>query len=480
MRELERLFFPRNFAVIGATPNKKWAWSSGNSWIAGSFKMGFQGAIYPVHPKAETILRLKAYSRVLDIPGKIDLAIITVPLTAVAQVMEDCVRKGVQFVHILTAGFSETGKEEYADIEENIVEIARKGGIRIIGPNCMGVYCPEGGLSWAETFPAEAGSISLFSQSGQLAYHVIERGSLQGLFYSKVISFGNASDLEAHNFLNYLAQDEKTEIIGAYLEGLKDGRSFFEAAKKTTRKKPLVIWKGGQTEGGSRATMSHTAAIAGSQQIWDAMSKQAGIINVHTIEELIFTIKGLQSLPIPKGVNIAVLGGAGGASVTMTDFAEKEGLQVPHLADETVRGMEEFVALEGNSARNPLDILPAIIPTGAGKGNMLRIAELLRDDPNIDAMIFNANPGRVYEIYGRAIMNRYLELSVEAMKLLEKPLFITLPREDDSKRDALQREARSWYNEAGVPVFPDFSLAARVMSNMKKYGDYLSIKKDRA
>jgi acyl-CoA synthetase (NDP forming) len=474
--ELEQLFYPRNIAVVGATPKRKWTWSSGNSWIAGAFNLGFQGAIYPVHPVAETILGLKAYKSILDIPGEIDLAVFTVPLKAVARVMEDCVRKGVKFVHILTAGFSETGIKEYSDMEKDLIETARKGGIRVVGPNCMGLYCPEGGISWTDQFPTEPGSIGIFSQSGQLAYHIIISGGGQGLQYSKVVSFGNGSDLAAHDFLVYLAEDEKTEIIGAYLEGLKDGRAFFEAAKKITTKKPLIIWKGGQTDGGSRAILSHTSAIAGSKKIWNAMCRQAGIISVDTMEELIFTIKALQKVPIPKGINVAVLGGAGGGSVTMTDFAEKEGLKVPHLADDTIEKMGEFVRLEGNSARNPLDILPAIAPTGNGKGNILRVAELLRDDPNIDAMIFATNAAWIYESFGRATLYKYLELSVEAARLLEKPMFISFSREDDLKRDLIQREVKAWYNDAGFPTFPDFSLAARVMSNMKRYGDYLAAK----
>jgi acyl-CoA synthetase (NDP forming) len=472
--ELERLFYPENIAVIGATPKRNWFWSNGNSWIAGSFKMGFQGPIYPVHPKAKTILGFKAYPSILDIPDEIDLAVFTVPLTAVAQVMDECVKKGVKFVHLLTAGFSETGKEEYSAIEKKLIENARSGGIRVIGPNCMGVYCPEGGLAWTNEFPAEPGSIGFFSQSGQLAYQFIHSGRRQSLRFSKVVSFGNASDLQAHEFLNYLAEDEKTEIIGAYLEGIKDGRSFFEAAKKTTLKKPLVLWKGGQTDGGSRATLSHTSAIAGSQLIWNAMCRQTGIIPVHTMDEMVFTIRALQSLPKPKGTNVAVLGGAGGGSVTMTDFAEKEGLSVPHLSETTIRKMEEFVPLEGNSPKNPLDILPAIMPTGAGKENIIRVMELLRDDPNIDAMIFSIYPRWIYEDYGRSALNKYLRLSLEALKIFEKPFFIALPGEDDLQMDVLRREVEEWYHEAGVATFPDFSLAARVMNNMKKYDDYLS------
>jgi acyl-CoA synthetase (NDP forming) len=472
--ELERLFYPKNIAVIGATPKRNWFWSNGNAWIAGSFKMGFQGPIYPVHPNAKNILGLKSYTSILDIPDEIDLAIFTVPLSAVAQVMDDCVKKGVKFVHLLTAGFSETGKQEYSDIEKKLIEKARGGGIRVIGPNCMGIYCPEGGLAWTNEFPAEPGTIGFFSQSGQLAYQFIHTGGRQRLRYSKVVSFGNASDLQAHEFLNYLAEDDKTEIIGAYLEGIKDGRSFFEAAKRTTLRKPIVLWKGGQTDGGSRATLSHTSAIAGSQQIWNAMCAQAGIITVQTMDEMVFTIRALQSLPKPRGTKVAVLGGAGGGSVTMTDFAEREGLSVPHLSDKTIHSMEEFIPLEGNSAKNPLDILPAIMPTGTGKESMLRVMELLREDPNIDAMIFSVYPRWIYEDYGRSTLNRYLQLSLDALKLFEKPCFIALPIEDDLQMDILRREVEEWFHEAGVATFPDFSLAARVMGNMKKYGDYLS------
>jgi acyl-CoA synthetase (NDP forming) len=474
-KELKRLFYAKNIAIIGATSKRGWGWSNGNAWIAGSFKMGFQGAIYPVHPKARTILGLKAYPSILDIPDEIDLAVFTVPLAVVPQVMDECVKKGVKFVHLLTAGFSETGAHDNSDIEKSLIERARKGAIRVIGPNCMGIYCPEGGLSWSNEFPPESGSTGLFSQSGQLAYQIVVSGGDQGLRYSKVVSFGNASDLQPHDFLNYLAQDDKTEIIGAYLEGLRDGRSFFEAAKEATLKKPLVLWKGGQTEGGSRATISHTAALSGTQHIWDAMCRQTGIITVHSIDEMVYTIKALQALPKPKGTNVAILGGAGGGSVTMTDFAEKEGLKVPHLTDKTIRRMGEFVPIEGNSARNPLDIVPAIMPISTNEGNLLRVMELIRDDPNIDAMIFSIFPKRICDTYGKTALNAYLQLCLEAMGRLEKPLFISLPREDNWQMDILRRETEEWFHDAGVATFPDFRLAARVMRNMKEYGHYLSV-----
>jgi acetyltransferase len=467
--DLDNLFKPRNIAVIGATSKANWGWSNGNSWIAGATKQGFRGQIFPVHPSATSILGLKTYPTVLDIPDEVDLAIFTVPITAVIDIMNQCIKKGIKYAHLLTAGFTETGRSEDAKIESQLVQIAKAGGIRLVGPNCMGIYCPEGGVAWSTDFPTTSGSIGFFSQSGQMAYHVIRKGDRQQLRYSKVVSFGNACDLQAHDFLNYLAQDESTKVMGAYLEGLKDGPAFLETALKATRKKPLVIWKGGQTEGGSRATLSHTAAIAGSQKIWDGLCKQTGIISANSIDEMVYTLQALQLMSLPKGINVAILGGAGGGSVTMTDVAEKEGLKVPRLTDETIGKLEEFISLQGSSVQNPLDILPAI---SRGK-NMLRVLELIRDDANIDALIFNMRPGRVYEMFGRKVLNKHLQLVLESMKVFGKPFFIVLEKEDDLNLEALRMEVEELFNETGIVMFPDVGLAARIMRRLKAYHDYL-------
>ena len=466
---LDDLFKPKSIAVIGATTKTNWGWDSGNSWITGAVKQGFQGPIYPVHPSAKTILGFKTYPTILDVPDEIDLAIFTVPIKAVIPVINQCVEKGVKYVHLLTAGFTETGREEDARIEKELVDIARKGGIRLIGPNCMGVYCPEGGVAWTRDFPTVSGSIGFFSQSGQMAYHVIRGSNRQQLRYSKVVSFGNACDLQAHDFLNYLAADKSTRVLGAYLEGIKDGQAFIDAARSATLKKPLVIWKGGQTEGGSRATLSHTAAIAGSQKIWAGLCQQTGIITANSIDEMIFTLQALQLMPLPQSPNVAILGGAGGGSVTMTDAAEKEGLKVPQLTDSTIGKLEEFIPRQGSSVKNPLDILPAI-STG---NNMLRVLELLRDDKNIDAMIFNMRPGRIYDMFGRKILNKHVAMVMQSIQVFEKPCFIVLEREDDLNREALRREVEELLNEKGIVAFPEVSLAARIINRLRSYYDFL-------
>ena len=470
---LNELFYPKSLAVVGASPKRGYLnrWG-GNTFIEGAIKLNFPGNIYPINPKADSILGIKAYKSVRDIPGEVDLVIFSIPFTAVLPVMEDCVAKKVKFVHLFTAGFSETGRPELAEIERKLINLAKEGGIRIIGPNCMGLYCPEGGLAWTNEFPRTPGPIGFVSQSGQLAGHFVQEGGDQNLRFSKVVSFGNAADLKAHDFLEYLADDNKTELIGAYIEGLKDGRAFFDVARKITKKKPMVVWKGGQTEGGSRATQSHTGSMAGSMKIWQALCRQAGIISVNSMEELIATIGALQRLPLPRGLNVAILGGAGGGSVTMTDLAEKEGLKVPHLTEKTIKAMEEFVPVQGNSAKNPLDIMGALFSGGVKIFG--RLMELLRDDPNIDALIFSQNIDMFFRRLDRSFMDEFIRWTVESMQTLGKPLYLVLEKARSLEGEALRQDVEIRYHRYNMATFSSFTRAARVYSNMKMYRDFLS------
>ncbi len=467
---LDALFYPKSIAIVGTSPKRGVVWSSGNAYINGCIKQSYQGKIYPVHPEAKNVLGYTCYPSIDDIPDEIDLVIFCIPSSAVLSVMESCVRKKVKFVHLLTAGFSETGKEEYADIEKQIVETAGQGGIRIVGPNCMGLYCPEGGISWNGEMPDRIGSVGLFSQSGQLANMIVMAGSAKKVSFSKVVSFGNACDLKAHDYLNYLANDPKTKIVGAYLEGLTCGREFFDTAKNMTKKKPLVVWKGGQTEGGARATQSHTAAMAGSYRIWKAMCRQAGIISVNSIDEMIQTISAIKRVPFPDGTRVAVLGGAGGGSVTMTDLAEKEGLSVPRLADHTIAKMEEFIPLQGSSAKNPLDILPHLRDMDRFK----KVMTLLRDDPNIDALVFSVNLAFIYRETGRLGVEFYLEIISKAGEWLKKPMYLIGDTFENLELQALQFEAEEKLAAHRIPMFSSFEIVARIIKSLKDYKDYLN------
>ncbi|MBI5115233.1 CoA-binding protein [Candidatus Poribacteria bacterium] len=468
---LNTLFYPKTIAVVGASPDgDPFRWG-GKTFIEGLVKQNYRGKVYPVHPKADTVLGLKAYRSVDEVPDEVDLAIFSVPASAVMGVMADCVKKRVKFVHIFTAGFSETGLEDRAKLESDMATLAREGGVRVVGPNCMGVYCPDGGVAWVKDFPSESGPVAFVSQSGQLAGHFIEVGKPRGITFSKVISYGNASDLQCHDFLKYLADDEKTKVIGSYIEGLKDGRAFFEMAKKLTVRKPLVVWKGGQTEGGSRAVSSHTASIAGSRHLWRALCRQTGIISVDSIEELAATIVALQDLTPPKGPNVAIVGGAGGGSVTMTDAAERAGLKVPHLSEATIRGLEEFVPVHGQSVKNPLDIFSVLV----NPDHFSRMIAFLRDDPLVDALIYMQRAEWALR-RERVFLEVAVRMTIEGARELKKPLFLILTGGQTLEGDILRREAQQRYAHAGIPTFPTFDEAAQAAYNLSEYQRYLTLR----
>jgi acyl-CoA synthetase (NDP forming) len=468
--ELDRLFYPKSIAVVGATPKDKDV-GSGNMFIEGAFEQKFKGIIYPIHPNADSILGFKAYPSVRDVPGEVDLVILSIPLKFVLPVMADCVARGVKFVHMFTAGFSETGRAETAEIEQEILAVARKNGIRIIGPNCMGVYCPEGGISFQGYFPSKPGPVGFVSQSGSIVNGFVEKGVNQGLNFSKIVSFGNAGDLQPQDFLAYLGQDPKTEVIGSYIEGLKDGRAFLETAKTLTRKKPLVVMKGGQTEGGTRAILTHTASMAGSPKIWHALCEQSGIIPVNSTDEMILTLAALQRMPKPEGLKAAIFGEFGGGSVLMTDVAEKEGLKVPRLSEDTIQRLEEFMPQEGQSVKNPLDAGMALFSSF----HFTKLMEVLRDDPVIDILVFVQQLGFFTRRgSGRSGLRRLKEMTMEAKEKFNKPIFLVLNLDESPGITAMRQELQEGYHQAGLATFPSFEMAVRVCVNLYRYGEYLA------
>lgn len=471
LKELHPLFYPKNIAVVGASPKADpLLGNQGNNYIKGSIAQNFTGKIFPVHPKADAILGFKAYRRVKDIPDLIDLVIFTVPAEAAIEVMEDCIEKKVKFVHLYTAGFAESGRKKYIEIEKKLIEMAKSSGIRIVGPNCMGIYSPEGGLAFQPLFPAVSGPLGFFSQSGQMAGMFVMKAAAQGLKFSKVVSFGNARDLKAHDFLRYFAADENTKLMASYIEGLQEGKTFMEAVAGITCRKPLVVFKGGVTDGGTRAVMSHTASIAGSSQLWNALCKQHGIISVESLEEMIFTLVALQRVPYPKGKNVVILGGAGGGSVTMTDMAEKAGLNVPQFSPATIKKLEAIVPAEGTSVKNPLDVGMRFFASGKFK----EFVELVRDDPNTDALIFSQPIGMFQRFAGREGVDMILNMTVELQKLFMKPIFIIIEPTDGFGGDNIVQEVRERYNAAGLAAFPDFRIGAKVARYLADYQAFLS------
>ncbi len=355
---LDFLFRPRSVAVVGVSPPERLERGTfagvSLAFLTALVEMGFP-ELYPVNPKYGEILGRRCYASVLDIPGPVDHVISCVPAHAVLGLVEDCIAKGVRSIHFFTAGFGETGEEERAELERRVVARAREAGIRVLGPNCMGLYVPASRLSFSPEFPRESGPISFISQSGGHATDLVQAAASRGVRFAKVVSYGNASDIDESELLSYLAHDPETRVICAYIEGVKDGRRFLAAMREAAARKPVVVLKGGRTAVGGRATLSHTGSLAGSMQVFDALLRQVGAIRVDSVEEMADACVAFQFLGVPDGPRVAVVGAGGGFSVYAADELTEAGLELPELPSETQEALRRFVPLAGTSVRNPVD-----------------------------------------------------------------------------------------------------------------------------
>ena len=305
---------------------------------------------------------LRCYPSVLACPGPVDHVISQIPARGVSELVDQCIAKGVRSVHFFTAGFSETGDADMADVEHEIVAKARAAGMRLVGPNCMGLYVPGVGLAFGSGMPTEPGDVFVLSQSGTNASDIVSGLGARGVRFSKAISYGNGADLRAHDFLDYAAADPQTAVVTAYIEGVQDGRAFFEALKRCAAVKPTILLKGGITAAGARAANSHTGSLAGSAEVFEALARQSGAIRAQSMTELHDLVITLSTrLGSLRGRGVALVGAGGGFAVLASDQIALAGLELPPLPEETQRGLREFIPVAGTSVRNPVDAAVARI-----------------------------------------------------------------------------------------------------------------------
>ena len=409
--QMQAVFLPRSVAVIGAPRSFK----PGLVFLQALLDPGFGGEVFPINPNADEILGLKAYPSVVSVPQEIDLAIVLVGIEQLMDVIRDCVAKKIKAAIIFTSGFGETGDPAGLEREREMVAAARAGGLRLVGPNCMGVYCPESGLAFFPGMPTVSGGLSFVSQSGSMGSFVTLMATLRGMHLCKIVSIGNESDLSSSDFIDYLADDKKTKIIAAYLEGTRNGRALLEALKKASLKKPVVIWKSGATKAGARAVASHTGSLAGSDEVWDSALRQAGAIRVHSVEEMIDVVNAFHYMPEASGRNLAIISGPGGPAVAAADTLEQCGLSLGQLSGDSIKEMEEFVPLAGASLRNPVDL--GVAPWGIISlySDSLRVVD---KDESIDATLLiggGLNPSGQQE---------YLDRMVDLKPNLTKPCML--------------------------------------------------------
>ncbi|MDP4012296.1 MAG: CoA-binding protein [Candidatus Nanoarchaeia archaeon] len=351
---LDKFFKPKSIAVIGASrdPNK-----IGHVILKNILDAGYKGKIYPINPKAEEILNLKSYKSVLDIREEIDLAIIAVPAEFAIKVLEQCGKKEIEAVSMISAGFSEIGNE---DADEEIKEILKRYGIRMIGPNILGILDAHTNLDTIfiprlRLTRPHAGGISFICQSGAVGSATMDLVATQGYGFSKFISYGNALDLNECDFLEYLGKDPKTKVICLYLEGVKDGKRFLEVAKRVSKKKPIIAIKGGITEEGSEAVLSHTASLAGSFEIYKGLFKQTNIIHAKNLEELFTFARILDKSMKPKGNKIQIITNGGGYGILATDSVSENNLKLAVMSTETRKKIKRNTSTI-STIKNPIDL----------------------------------------------------------------------------------------------------------------------------
>lgn len=381
---LDYLFHPRSVAVAGASTQE-----GPGSFVAAIKQMGFTGDLYPVNPRAEEVQGLRCYPRLADIPGDIDYVISSVPLRVVEQLVEDCAAKRVKVLHFFTAGFSETGNAGAAALERRVMARATELGMRVIGPNCMGLYVPAAGLSFMPYMPVEPGDVALLSQSGANAGEFCRSGAVRGLRYSKVVSYGNGADLRESELLEYIAEDTDTRVVTCYIEGVNDGPRFLCALREVAAVKPVAVLKGGRTEAGTRAANSHTGSLAGSLEIFDAAVRQAGAVRVDRMEELIDMAVAFRFLAHLAGPRAGIVGAGGGHSVLASDEVASYGLEIPALPADVQRRLVEFTPTAGTSVRNPVDTSVGWGPEGLKP--MLDTIRIVAEAPNIDFVLYHTS-----------------------------------------------------------------------------------------
>ncbi len=455
IQELDRLFNPSSLAMVGASKDE---YKSGGRFLKSLIDSGFKGKLYPVNSKESEIMGLRNYPSILDIPGEVDLAYVTIPARAVPQVMAECSQKGVRFAVVHGAGFSELGTEG-KELEEEMLKLARQGGTRIIGPNCMGLYSPRAAINTIvsrDISADEIGSVAFVGQSGWVTENIIQMGYERGLRFSKVVSIGNQSDLSIEDLLEYFASDTDTEVIAFYIEGIKRGREFLQLARQISRRKPIIVWKAGRTEVGIRAAASHTGSLAGNNVIFDAALVQGGIAIARNLDELIDLAVGFTCPVLPRGNKIGLLVESGGGAVAGADAAEALGLEVPALSAKIQKELMDKLAgiiPPFSSPRNPVDIVWS--PTEGAAQLYIQCSRIMLKA--VDAIVIVC-----YADFDDTLITGIRDLRNET----EKPIFI-IPGHPGERRTGM-----SLLTKNGIPTFNIPERAIKTLSAMVRYSNY--------
>lgn len=457
---LDRMFNPRTVVVIGDK-------GPGYMWLNNNKRFREKGGtLYSVQLDPKEIpgiekLGVENFTSLEEVPGEIDYAIVAVPRSVTPIILRGLIDKQAHGAGFFTSGFAETGDEAGIGLQAELTGMARTADFNLVGPNCMCLYLPKFGVCFSTDVPvADDGSIGFLSQSGTHAITFSLVANANGMHLTRCVSMGNAIVLDIPDYLDYMAEDPETEVVGMYVEGVKDGRRFVRSLRNACAKKPVVVWKGGQTAAGARATMSHTASVATPQAIWDGMIRQCGAVATNNLDETVDAVKALSLARRPVGRRVALLAQTGGQSVSITDAFAKAGFDVPRLSEGSYRELAQFFNIIGGSYQNPLDMAGTI----QGKTETLdRILRIVDADPNIDAMAVELSAmfaTRQWKRRPEALDDMLDTLAAHASRS-HKPFVVVLhPAHEATYIASIQPK----FNERRIPTFASFERAASALA----------------
>ena len=455
--DFTRLFHPRRVAVVGASPNAE---PGRFNYLDYFTRAGFPGVLCPVNPGHREVMGHRCYPSLRDVPGEVDMAIFMIPAEKTVSVVRDLPEGKLRFAVVVSSGFAEVGK---AGLEKELVRAARACGVRVLGPNCMGVYSRKGRVAPMRDleFGEDPGSIGVVAQSGGHAINFVRAGINAGVGIHSSVSIGNQSDLAIEDFLAWYAGDPDVALIAAYLEDVKQARRFSALVREITPRKPVIVWKGGSTAPGARAAGSHTGAMALPQGIWQGVTRQTGILSVESIAEFIELARALLWAPLPQGPGVGILVPGGGYSVYKTDQCVRAGLEVPLLSEGTRRELARFIPEVNTITLNPMDMGATAYNPRAIRQT---IAAMARED-RIHAFVLSVF---VYPFQGsgtRESLPGFVACINELRATVRQPIYGVFydPFKHIPEADEARREAVALLNANRIPYFTDMERCARAV-----------------
>ncbi len=464
---LDLVFNLQSVAIIGVAAGDS-GFNTGRLFLNHILEYGFKGKIYVVNAKGGEVLGLPIYPHLKDIPEPVDYVISCIPAPFVLQLIKDSAAKGVKVICLFTSGFSEFGTQKGRELEKEVQQLAQATGVRIIGPNCLGIYSPGAHFSFAPDLPHETGPVSFICQSGGNTLYLVRAAADRGIRFNKVISYGNACDIDESDLLEYLSQDKETKIVAAYIEGVKDGRRFYRTLQRLSAKKPVVVLKGGRTRAGAVVAASHTASLAGSHEIWTRAVQQAGAIHVDTLDEMADMLVTLSYMPPLQGKKLAMIGVGGGAGVLATDDWDEAGFILPSLPEQI---RQAFRVALGNDAgtilSNPVDI-PHL---GFGHEAFHSAIGKLHNFGGIDLLVFHLPVRGIMLSIAVApiLLDRETEIILKLHHESGKPIAVVVHYMATGEGWHFAAKYVQEFYEDGLPVYYSIASAAKAIDRFIRY-----------